>query len=106
MKIEIGNVIELRNGQKFIYHQSGEAFSLDGELTCHDVLSVFDENYEMINSSRDYDIIRIYSDYTLTTVLWERKEFVVSTDEKTILRILPKKFKWIARAENNEIIFI
>ena len=43
--------------------------------------------------------MKVYEDYTLKKVLWERKEFVVSTDEKTILRIIPKTFKWIVRSQ-------
>lgn len=34
----------------------------------------------------------------------ERKEFVVSTDEKTILRIIPKTFKWIVRSQEKYLL--
>ena len=92
--LKYGNVIELRNGKKFLYHRSG-GFSLDGKITCQDVSSVFD-------TTRNYDIIRIYSDYTLKKLLWERKEKPKLTkDEKAILRNLPKKWKYIARDEDS-----
>lgn len=96
MKLEIGNVIALRNGYKFVYHQSGNGFSLDGKFICHDVLRAYDENYEEINASKEYDIIRVYSDYTLKKVLWKREE-IISEDEKVILRNIPKEYKYIAR---------
>ena len=104
MKLELGNVIVLRNGHKFVYHYSGGAFSLDGKLTCHDVSKAFDENYENIDPSGEYDIIRIYSDYTLTTVIWERDdEPKITEDERAILRNLPKKWKYIARDEDSSL---
>lgn len=102
MKLEPGNVIELRNGYKFLYHCYGGAFSLDGKLTCPDLSKAFDENYENIDPSGDYDIIRIYTDYTLTTVIWKRDdEPRLTEDEKAILRNIDKKYKWIARDKNN-----
>lgn len=103
MKIEPGNIIELRNGYKFLYHCYGGAFSLDGKLTCPDLSKAFDENYENIDPSGDYDIIRIYSDYTLKKVLWKREEIIISKDEETILRNLPKEYKWIARDKNSSL---
>ena len=96
MELKPGNIIELRNRDKFIYHQSGEGFSLDGKLICYDVLNAYNEKYEVINASRDYDIIRIYSNYTLKKVLWNREE-IISEDEKVILRNIPKEYKYIAR---------
>lgn len=104
MKLEIGNVIELRNGYKFLYHCCGGAFSLDGKLTCPDLSKAFDENYENIDPSGDYDIIRIYSDYTLKIVLWKRKEEQKLTeDEKAILRNIDKKYKYIARDDSDNL---
>lgn len=106
MKIEIGNVIELRNGDKFIYHHSGNGFSLDGKFMCDDVLNAFDENYEMFNATRDYGIMRIYSDYTLTSLLWERQEDVqgeISETERTILSAVYPTYKYIARDKDGEL---
>ena len=101
MKIEMGNVIELRNGQKFIYHHSGDGFSLDGKFLCHDVLRGYDEK----NTSSEYDIMRIYSDYTLTTLLWERADVQgkLSDIERTILSAVYPTYKYIARDENGDL---
>lgn len=100
--LNCGNVVELRNGRRYI-----KSFSEEYGLIILDYISAtspvslplneFDDDLK--GSSRKFDIMKVYEDYTLKKVLWERKEFVVSTDEKTILRILPKQFKWIVRSQ-------
>lgn len=48
-----------------------------------------------------YDIMEVYSDYTMKEVLWKRpKEVVLSADEKTILANVNPKYKYIARDED------
>lgn len=96
-----GNIVELREGNKFIVivkfaDLNFDLVSVNGNLLGK--LSRFNENLEYFGN-HNFDIIKVYEDYTLKKVLWERKEFVVSTDEKTILRILPKQFKWIVRSQ-------
>ena len=101
-----GNVVELRNGNfyvlvniynKFIlialtgkYHFNFDNYSIDLTHTC---------GFEKL------DIMKVYKDYTLTELLWERKETPkpnpkLTEDEKVILRNLPKEYKWIARDES------
>ena len=53
-----------------------------------------------------YTIVKVYEDYTCTKLLWERKEklkIVLTEDGKTILRNLPKKFKYIARDKYGDL---
>lgn len=93
--LNCGNVVELRDGDKYIYSIERTMLNLNGGRT----LSKTQYNELLIrNGNHDWDIIKVYEDYTLKKVLWERKEFVVSTDEKTLLRIIPKTFKWIVRS--------
>lgn len=100
--LNCGNVVELRDGSRYIKTCiEGYGFIILDYISATSPVSlplnVFDDDLK--ESSRKFDIMKIYEDYTLKKVLWERKEFVVSTDEKTILRILPKQFKWIVRSQ-------
>ena len=96
--LEYGNVVETREGIKYLYHckNSDEFLNLDddGFLWIHD----FDENLKCTDDVNELDIMKVYKDYTLTELLWERKETPKLTeDEKVILRNVPKQYKWIAR---------
>ena len=96
-ELECGNVVELRNGLKFLFlgrHKS--LVELTG-VGCTDI-DYYDENLTRSSRQESYDIMKVYKDYTLTELLWERKETPKLTeDEKVILRNLPKEYKWIAR---------
>lgn len=48
-----------------------------------------------------YDIMEVYSDYTMKEILWKRpKEVILSAAEKTILENVNPKYKYIARDED------
>ena len=96
--LEYGNVVETREGIKYLYHcmNSDKFLNLDdyGFLWICD----FDKNLKHIYDLYEFDIMKVYKDYTCKELLWERKETPKLTeDEKVILRNLPKKYKWIAR---------
>ena len=95
--LNIGNVVELRNGLKFLFlgrHKS--LVELTG-VGCTDI-DYYDENLTRSSRQESYDIMKVYKDYTLTELLWERKEKPqLNEDEKVILRSLPKEYKWITR---------
>ena len=101
--LKYGNVVELRNGNKYLYnniinkHQlinfNGIGY-LDFE-SYNDNLSYKEEIYS------EFDIMKIYRDYTCEYLLWERKEKPkLSYDERIILRSIDKCFKCIARDKN------
>lgn len=100
--LKSGNVVELRDGRRYI-----KTCIVGFEFIRLDYTSATSTGIFPLNEFDDYlkgshsglDIMKIYEDYTLKKVLWERKEFVVSTDEKTLLRIIPKTFKWIVRSQ-------
>ena len=95
--LNIGNVVELRNGFKFLFlGKNKELIELTG-IGCT-AIDYYHENLTRINQDENYDIMKVYKDYTLTDLLWERKEKPqLNEDEKVILRSLPKEYKWIAR---------
>ena len=103
-----GNIIELRDGRRFIKTciEGFEFIRLDYTSATSTAIFPLSEFEDYLKGSNiTLDIVKVYEDYTLKKVLWGRKEFVVSTDEKTILRILPKQFKWIVRSYEN-ILFL
>ena len=106
--LKFGNIIELRDGSRYMKTCIEEYEFVICDNICVTSTLIFPLNEfddDLKGSSRKFDIMKVYEDYTLKKVLWERKEFVVSTDEKTILRILPKQFKWIVRSYEN-ILFL
>ena len=95
--LNIGNVVELRNGFKFLFlGKDKELIELTG-IGCT-AIDYYHENLTRITQDENYDIMKVYKDYTLTELLWERKEKPKLNEyEKAILRNLPKEYKWIAR---------
>ena len=100
--LEHGNVVETREGIKYLYHckNSEQFLNLDynGFLWIRD----FDKNLKSSDGLNEFDIMKVYKDYTCKELLWERKEkpeakSKLTEDEETILRNLPKEYKWIAR---------
>lgn len=102
-----GNIIELRDGRRFIKTciEGFEFIRLDYTSATSTAIFPLSEFEDYLKGSNiTLDIMKVYEDYTLKKVLWERKEFVVSTDEKTILRIIPKTFKWIVRSQEQYLL--
>ena len=95
--LEYGNVVETREGIKYLYHcKNSDKFlnlDYDGFLWICD----FDKNLNIIDCDNGLDIMKVYKDYTCKELLWERKEPKLTENEKAILRNLPKEYKWIAR---------
>ena len=95
--LNIGNVVELRNGLKFLFLGKYKALVELTGVGCTDI-DYYDENLTRSSRQESYDIMKVYKDYTLTELLWERKEKPqLNEDEKVILRSLPKDYKGIAR---------
>ena len=101
--LKYGNVVETREGIKYLYHckNSDQFLNLDddGFLWIRD----FDENLKIIGDLNEFDIMKVYKDYTCKELLWERKEKPqLNEDEKAILKVLlNEKYKWIARDKND-----
>ena len=99
--LECGNVAEARNGRKYFVYHSCTGKALTSLITGWCVgLDKYNENLIYTDSYIDFDIMKVYKDYTCTELLWERKDEPkpkLTEDEKVILRNLPKEYKWIAR---------
>ena len=104
--LNCGNVVELRDGKRYIQTciEGYEFIRLDYTSvtsTAFFPLNEFDDDLK--GSHSGLDIMKIYEDYTLKKVLWERKEKPELTKvEEAILRSLPKKYKYIARDKISE----
>ena len=109
--LQIGRVVENRDGSR--------AFVLDGKLIYSDGwdnLDIF-RNDLTCENTEDGDIMRVYdcpvidrcswhfasTREDLLQLVWERKEFDVSEVEKTILKSLSPKHKYLARDEDGEL---
>lgn len=105
--LDSGNVVEIRDGQKFLYHNIDRSKILDIRGYNYLELNRYDENFNRkAGNSEIFDIVKVYRDYTCEEVLWERKEKKPElTDvEKAILRnYLSKGYKWIARDKEDYI---
>ncbi len=99
--LDYGNVVELRNGDKYLLHND-DFISLTG--TGYLPFDNYHQDFTDIDGDVEFDIMKVYKDYTCKEVLWERKEKPQLTeDEKVILRNLPKEYKWITRDKNGTI---
>ena len=99
--LEYGNVVEVRNGHKYIVYHNGPVKSLVSLITGWATdLGFYNENLTYSYGITEFDIMKVYKDYTYTELLWERKDEPkpkLTENEKAILRNLPKEYKWIAR---------
>ena len=98
--LDSGNVVEIRNGQRFLYHNIDRNKILGIQGFTYLNLDDYDENLKCkIVYLNTLDIMKVYQDYTCKEVLWERKKKPELTGvEKTILKnYLSKVYKWIAR---------
>lgn len=98
--LKYGNVVELRNGNKYLYNNiinKHQLINFNG-IGYLDLESYNDNLSYKEEISSEFDIMKIYRDYTCEYLLWERKEKPkLSYDEKIILRSIDKCFKCIAR---------
>ena len=97
--LEYGNVIETRMGDKYLFNFNfNKGDQLLNLITGNSYLHLYEFHEDLTNCCNIFDAMKVYKDYTLTELLWERKEKPQLTeDEKVILRNLPEYYKWIAR---------
>ena len=94
-----GNAVKLRNGDTmlFCWHFPDEILvSLEGRKFI--TFDSYRKDLTNIDNALEFDIMKVYKDYTCKELLWDRKEILQLTeDEKIILRNIPKQYEWIAR---------
>lgn len=102
--LKYGNVVELRQGNKYLYNiiYKHKLISFNGMGFIN--IEGYNNDLSQKEEIYDFDIIKVYKDYTLKELLWERKETPhLTEDEKVILRNIEKKYKWIARDEDGSL---
>ena len=101
-----GNAVKLRNGDTmlFCWHFPDEILvNLEGRKFI--TFDSYRKDLTDVDNALEFDIMKVYKDYTLKELLWERKDPKITEDEKVILRNLPEKYKWIAR-DKDGLIFL
>ena len=100
--LKYGNVVETRNGARYLYHCAISDKLLHLESLGYVNLDNYNENLKFNNGNlNEFDIMKVYKDYTCKELLWERKEKPqLNEDEKAILRNIDKEYKWIARDDD------
>ena len=110
--LEYGNVVEVRDGTRFLYQKSKviepsmDFISLSDGRYWLSLYYLTDDLKARHRICDECDIMKVYKDYTCKELLWERKEkekVKLTEDEKVILRNLPKEYKYIARQKYGEL---
>lgn len=106
--LKYGNVVELRNGDRYLftsYIEYGHEEKVFVILTGEGYYYFNSLNFKDNSKNSDLAIVKVYKDYTLKELLWERKEKPkLSDDEKVILRNIAKEYNWIARDKSGYLI--
>lgn len=102
--LKCGNVVELRNKEVYLYNLTVvPLLSFNGEEG-KDISQYKKDLTFIYNTYPELDIVKVYKDYTLKELLWERKEKPKLTDvEKIILMNADKHLKYIARDKNGSL---
>lgn len=99
-ELKTRNVLELKSGD-FILVQAkhflwNEYFHLKGEhkddFFNSGLVIYWKSNLKHLENS-DFDVVKVYEDFTLQKVLWERKPEVLTEEEKEYLTNLIKPFR-------------
>ena len=99
-----GNAVKLRNGDTmlFCWHFPDEILvNLGGRKFI--TFDSYRKDLTDIDNALEFDIMKVYKDYTCKELLWERKDPKLTEDEKAILRNVPLYYKWIARDGNGVV---
>lgn len=109
--LKLGNVIECKNGAKFLYcvcMNERMLVNLDGEGYLDTNYYTPDLRIEQCYRDDDifivYDIMKVYSDYTLQDLIWEREEKPPLSDyEKMFLLHIDKDFRFLLKTKEGKI---
>lgn len=120
--LKFGNVVEFRNGSLcliepefnlFLEHKNNSVTNPELSTRLRNIKTSFWEtnldkynNNLKNNSYEKNDIMKVYEDYTLKNLLWERQEIQLSEREIEILKALKVlEFKYIARDSYKDSLF-
>ena len=93
--LKFGNVVEFRNQKKGILieplGQNKMFYLLDSNVNACAYIDLICFNDKLENQdNKQWDIIKVYKDYTCSKLLWERKEPVLTKEEKDYLMAVLK----------------
>lgn len=94
-KLKEGMCVVLRRGEICILCDNGIFYEMGKGKKVSNIVN-YDENLKN-KVYRGFDILEVYKNYMLTDLMWKRKEFGTSEDERIILRNVLKKYKFLAR---------
>ena len=104
--LEYGNVVEARNGQRYLVCTWGGESKKDFMRLSGLSRASFESYLENLTYGYGdcFDIVKVYENYTCSKVLWERpSKPTLTDDEKVILRNIKKNYKYIARDREGEL---
>lgn len=100
--LKVGNILELKSGDfilvKDVHLLFSEFYHLKGEnkhIIFNNIANKFwgwKPNLKHEDNS-NFDVVKVYEDFTLQKVLWERKPELLTEEEKTYLTNLIKPFR-------------
>lgn len=107
---------DLKNGMVLVNRKGNDRLYVDGALYNHeDYLSIKDDTYRRVNSIDNYnddltnandhgnlDIVKVMYD---GKVLWQRPAYVLSDNDKALLKGLDSKWKYVVKNSMDEIVF-
>lgn len=98
MNLNVGNVLELKSGDFILVQTKGLFWNAYFHLTGEHKNEIFNtfygwkSNLKHVENS-NFDIVKVYEDFTLQKVLWERKPELLTEEEKEYLTNLIKPFR-------------
>ena len=97
--LSCGNVVKTRCGEKFIFNYiEGKPYFICLNGAGFNPAKYYKNDLSIGDTNGEYDIMKVYKDYTCQELLWGRKEPIKLTeDEKVILRNIDKRYKYIKR---------
>lgn len=111
--LKCGYIVELKNHDRYLVFRNLQCCEMKLKNLDDGVYEIaikeFDNElkygtYIDLCYSDRFNIMKVYKDYTLKELLWERKEkSKLTDDEKVTLRNLPKEYEYIARDENGHL---
>ena len=74
-----GNIVQLRRGDYYLVYNDGNLIPLTGDYHKRKGLSHYDDNGKRTDGVEKWDIVAVYSDYTLVDAIWDESMIVPTT---------------------------
>lgn len=103
--LSCGNVVKTRCGEKFIFNYiDGKPYFICLDGVGFNPAKYYKNDLNIGDTNGEYDIMKVYKNYTCQELIWERKEKPKLTEEeRIILKNINEHFEYIARNEDNRL---